>query len=46
MLVLAIDGTITKDTFNLTIPMAALVDAANHEVLIAREITESANKDE
>ena len=38
---LAMDGTFTKDIFNLTILMAASVDAANHAVLIAWAIVES-----
>ena len=39
------DGTFTKDIFNLTILMAALVDAAKHTVLIAWAIVESENED-
>ena len=37
---LAMDGAFTKDIFNLTILMAASVDAANHAVLIAWAIVE------
>ena len=39
------DGTFTKDILNLTILMAASVDAANHAVLIAWAIVESENED-
>ena len=42
---LALDGTFIKDIFNLTILMAASVDAVNHAVLIAWEIVESENED-
>ena len=42
---LAMDGTFTKDIFNLTTLMAASVDAANHAVLIAWAIVESENED-
>ena len=42
---LAMDGTFTKDIFNLTILMAASVDAANHAVLIAWAIVESVSED-
>ena len=42
---LAMDGTFTKDIFNLTILMAASVVAANHTVSIAWAIVESENED-
>ena len=42
---LAMDGTFTEDIFNLTILMAASIDAANHAVLIAWAIVESENED-
>ena len=41
----AMDGTFAKDTFNLTIPMAASVNDTTHAVSIARAIIESENED-
>ena len=38
------DGTFTKDIFNLTILMVASVDAANHAASISWAIVESVNE--
>jgi len=42
---LAVDGTFTKEIFNLTILMAASVDADNHAVLLAWAIVEGESED-
>ena len=41
---IAMDGTFTKETFNLTILLAASVDANNHSVLLAWAVVESENE--
>lgn len=42
---LAMDGIFIKDTFNLTILMAASIDTATHAALIAWTIVEKENED-